>query len=250
MKKTILMTAMAALLLTGCKIERNVSRSLTMTESNYNPGRFVAIDVTGSPSVWYYQSDSLKVRVKGPEDLVDDVVVTKANGRLKIGMKDGIKLIDWGDTDDMIVEVWSPDLTDVTLTGSGGFKCRTDLDTDTLRLMVKGSGDMEFGNIVCDRLDVELTGSGDIDVKDARTQLASLYVKGSGDMEVRLQNTRQTNISLLGSGDIDVDFGNCQQADCSLRGSGDIELSGFLEHYSEQISGSGDIEKRNLTIRN
>ena len=247
--KKVLLAIVAVLSLTACIPERSVFVKEPHAEKQVSAKGFVAIDVAGSPTVRYQQADSTSVEVTGPESQVENITVRVENGRLKIGSKNDKSLLRMNSVDKVVVYVTSPDLIGVTLSGSGDFICETPLDTDTLKLLLRGSGDIDFASVLCDCLNAEVVGSGDVDVKQAQTQMASLRLTGSGDLDVRLKNTAQTSISLLGSGDIDVDFDNCRLVDCQLRGSGDIELSGQIEHLTKQKSGSGSIDKGKLTIK-
>ena len=245
----MLLACGAAMLLSGCVYEtRSVLSKEARVEQEMAVKDFVAIDISGSPTVTYEQGDSVRIVVSGPESQVKNISVYADGGRLKVTPKQKNSLLKMNSVSEVTVHVVSPDLVGVTLSGSGDFVCNTPLDTDTLTLLLRGSGDISIASVVCDRLIAELLGSGDIDVKQAQTQLASFSLTGSGDIDAKLRNTTRTDISLVGSGDIDIAFDKCREVDCQLRGSGDIELSGEIEHIKEQKSGSGDIDKGKLTL--
>ena len=61
---------------------------------------------------------------------------------------------------------------------------------------------------------------------------------------------QSTVLGLKGSGDISVNFGQgCKVVSCELHGSGDITLSGSVDRYSMQKSGSGEVDVDDLTTR-
>ncbi len=212
---------------------------------------FDKIEVVGSPSVHFFQADAYHVSVEGSEEAVKKIVTTVEDGTLVIRNKGkiGIFNVSFGDMGDVSVHVGSPDLTSVSLSGSGDFVCESDLDTDHMRISLRGSGDVTFGKIICDDCTTELVGSGDVTVKRLDALSSEISLIGSGDMEVSQWNVRDTDISLRGSGDITVHFGRgCQRVDCQLTGSGDICLDGEVEQMNKHKAGSGDIDTDKLII--
>ena len=137
----------------------------------------------------------------------------------------------------------------ISLNGSGDFISQQRIATDNMDINLRGSGDIDIADLICDRCDINLIGSGDIDLKRLEAQRASASLIGSGDIDLKLNNVLNTLLALKGSGDISADFEKgCKKVECELRGSGDISLKGNVEHFSKQKSGSGDIEYHKLTI--
>lgn len=212
---------------------------------------FERIDIYGSPTVYYTQADTFSIRVVGPEDMLDKIVTSVKDGTLSIRNKGkiGVVNISLHDAERLAVYVTSPDLVGVQLNGSGDFVSDQRVDTDNLAIVLRGSGDVHFRDIICDRCLTDLIGSGDVDIDQLEAQSSSATLVGSGDIDIRQQRVRDTDISLKGSGDIKVFFGDgCQQVSCRLVGSGDITLKGKIEHLNKQKSGSGDIDTDKLTI--
>lgn len=212
---------------------------------------FNRIEILGSPTVYYTQSDSFSVKVEGPERLVDNIITKVEDGILLIRNKGKIGMINinFGNLKDVVVYVKSPDLIGVLLSGSGDFICQNRIDTDEMSVVLRGSGDMTFNDILCDHCTAELTGSGDIDIQRLEALSSSVTLIGSGDVDVFQSNVQETDIMLRGSGDIAVRFdGDCKKVDCQLVGSGDISLRGKVERFSQQKSGSGDIDIDKLVI--
>ncbi|MBO4719873.1 MAG: DUF2807 domain-containing protein [Prevotella sp.] len=212
---------------------------------------FDKIEVYGSPSVYFFQADVFSVNVKGPEDKVDKIITTVEDGTLIIRNKGKIGMfnVSFGDMGGISVHVGSPDLTSVSLNGSGDFVCTGNLDTDHMRISLRGSGDMTFDKIICDDCVTELVGSGDIMLKRLDALSSEISLIGSGDVEVSQWNVRDTDISLRGSGDITVHFREgCKTVDCQLNGSGDIYLEGEVEQMNKHKIGSGDIDTDELVI--
>jgi hypothetical protein len=222
-----------------------------VTEVRQLPG-FEKIEISGSPTVYYTQGDSISVTVEGPEKGVERIMTEVDNGMLRIRNRGKMGVINFVTDEDggTTVRVCSPDLVGVTLNGSGDFVSQQRIDTDQMDIVLRGSGDITLKDLICDRCEVQLIGSGDIDLDRVETREVSAVLVGSGDIDLRLRNTISTYLSLKGSGDIDAQFSEgCKAVECELRGSGDINLEGEVSRFTKQQSGSGDVNVGKLTVR-
>lgn len=256
MKNMLLLASV--LLFASCTCSReNMKFSLSdnrpvVTEQRALKG-FEAIEITGSPTVYYQQADSFSVKVKGPQELVDCIITDVSSGTLSIRNrgKVGVFNIHWGDDTHLAVYVTSPDLVSVRVAGSGEFISQHPVDTDVMDISLKGSGDVEFAQLLCDRCNLELVGSGDATIHHLDTRQTDIALTGSGDVDVSQINAVATRICLRGSGDVDVNFGTgCGSVDADLHGSGDISLSGRVRSFTKQKHGSGDIDTDRLEVGN
>jgi DUF4097 and DUF4098 domain-containing protein YvlB len=153
------------------------------------------------------------------------------------------------DEDQAEIYVTSPDLVSVRLSGSGDFTSEKRVDTDQMDIVLRGSGDIAFTDLLCDDCHVELIGSGNIDIKRLEAKTSDATLVGSGDIDLDLWHVLSTRLSLKGSGDINADFNEgCQAVDCELRGSGDITLSGVVSRFSKHETGSGDVNVGELQM--
>lgn len=212
---------------------------------------FEKVEIIGSPTVYYSQADSFSVRVTGPGNIVDNIITDVDGGTLVIRNKGkmGVVNVNFGNSNKLAVYVTSPDLVGVLVSGSGDFVSGERIDTDIMDVRLKGSGDVKFADILCDRCDVEIVGSGDVDIKRLDTREASATLIGSGDVDIRMMNATSTHLQLRGSGDIDIDFmSGCGSVDAELLGSGDISLKGRVKTLNKQRRGSGDIDTDKLRI--
>jgi hypothetical protein len=256
MKTKYFLFAILALWLMSCSCGReNISFALgddspKITESRSLRG-FECIEVFGSPTVYYQQADSFSVMVKGPQKLVDHILTEVENGKLTIRNRGKLGLfnVSLGGDNQLAVYVTSPDLVSVSLLGSGDFISEKAIDTDVMNINLKGSGDIQFADLLCDRCNLELVGSGDASIRNLDTRETNITLIGSGDVKVRQQNATATRIVLRGSGDVDVDFASgCGSVDAQLVGSGDIDLRGRVQSMQQHKSGSGDIDADHLKV--
>ncbi len=213
---------------------------------------FEKIEINGSPTVYYTQADSFSVKVTGSSESVEAMITEVDHGTLIIRNrgKVGIFNVVLSDDDQAAVYVNSPDLISVCLNGSGDFISNYQVDTDNLDIVLRGSGDIRFENIICDKCQIDLVGSGDIGISRIEAKDLSATLVGSGDIRLHERNVQSTDLRLKGSGDIDADFDHgCKEVNCELHGSGDITLSGSVDRYSMQKSGSGEVDVDDLSIR-
>jgi len=218
-----------------------------------NLAGFEEIEISGSPRVCYTQADSFSVCVKGTQEAVDNILTEVDGKTLSIRNRGKIKLVNisFDDYNTLTVYVTSPDLTSIRLNGSGDFEAKGRVDTDKMDIVLRGSGDIDMKDIICDRCGVELIGSGDISLGKLDAVKASAMLVGSGDVTLGLLHVKDTYLSLKGSGDINADFKEgCGAVECELRGSGDISLKGAVQQINQHKSGSGDIDIDRLTVQN
>ena len=212
---------------------------------------FEEIEIYGSPRVCYTQADCFSVCVKCTQEAVDNLLTDVEGKTLSIRNRGKIKLVNisFDENNSLTVYVTSPDLTGIRLNGSGDFEAKGRVDTDKMDIVLRGSGDIDMKDIICDRCGVELIGSGDISLGSLDAIKASATLIGSGDVSLGLLHVKATYLSLKGSGDINADFKEgCGAVECELRGSGDISLKGKVQKFSQHKSGSGDIDINRLTV--
>ena len=231
MKKKILFAVLALVAVSSCTRAFVKKDRSDMAEERRSLTGFERIELLGSLDVKYHQADSFSVMVKAPKSVIDLVETRVEGNKLVARIKGSGRAINlrMADGDDVTVYVTSPDFLGIELKGSGDFDCHGLLDTDTLDVAVQGSGDVEFGRIVCDRLNVSLTGSGDVQANQVTAQ--------------------QTEIELVGSGDVELAFDKSGTVVSQLVGSGDIELRGDIRELKQQKRGSGDINTKRLVVR-
>lgn len=227
-------------------------------------GYFSKVDASGSADIEFVQGKERAMRIVGPKQYVDNIVVEKKGETLYISYKSNsvISFIDG----DVTLYIYSPDLTEVNLRGSVSFDVKGALDTDNLKVSVMGSGEADFDSIVCDAINFEVRGSGDIGAKriDTKNAVANVFgsgdldfdflkadnvqfaVSGSGDLDAMLSQVKTMQLNVVGSGDMDIKAQNCGVANCTAAGSGSITLSGTMRDVVKNVTGSGDIDTSNL----
>lgn len=248
-KKSIIMLALAlALGATQAKAQ--------MEEQTVAVDNFDKISLTGNIDVIFSQGSKTSVVIVGNRKDIDKVEAEVKGSTLFISTKTekknvgGVTVKTTKFIDEVKVKVASKDLKEVKITGNGDFKATTDIKTDNLNLNVSGSGDLEFKKVTADAAKATIAGSGDISIKKLDTKNLNTSIAGSGEIEIDNVTDRcdVAQLSIAGSGDMKMKFEGCRDLRCKIAGSGEMELKGKVGDYSSAISGSGEIDKRELTI--
>ena len=230
MKQTLILAC--AVLLTSCHAvirTHDSGERVEVKDRVVSVNTFERVDVAGSFSVSYRQTDSCTIRVQAPEDVLEELDIRSDGNTLRIGVRD--RLLDFSfkpNLNKVKVFLTSPDLIEVQTAGDVEFKSEGNLDTDNLQLSVAGVGKMDFNNVICDAIDSEIAGSGGIFVKNLTTGTASFEIAGSGD--------------------IGVHFVQGKKAKVQIAGSGNVKLSGRVKKYEQDIAGLGNIDTKDLIV--
>ena len=220
MKRSILLiVAMAMLALGSCAAEISRSANKKTVTRNVKTAPFTSISMYGSMDVHYTQGNTTKIKVQTDETTMKYLEVKSDGKKLVIKLKSPTwRMFGSGDID---IYITSPDLTGVSISGSGDFEAERRVDTDDMTISIAGSGDVDFNDLICNSVKTS--------------------IKGSGDVEIDRLNTAKAKFSIAGSGDISVKNANIAYAKCSIAGSGDISLRGKIKSLDEDVAGSGTV---------
>lgn len=241
--------ASIALSVTSCgNIAPNGKRGPEITV-NKTVNYFDKITVNIPCDVYFTQGDTTSVMIVGQQETVNKVDIDNRDGGLNIGGKHSLGILDFFGNGKLAIHITSPDLVGVVLNGSGDFTARGNIDSDTLEIGVYGSGDMNFDNVICDKMTTTLRGTGNITVGRLECASSSIDLAGTGDITVNHRYVEATDVNLRGTGDVDVNFDNCGSATCNIYGVGDITVTGSLKFFEHHVRGTGDIHYDGVNIR-
>lgn len=207
----------------------NVEKTIPMTDS------FDKISSTGSMEVIYAQGSKHTVKIIGTAEDVEKVKVKVKNGKLSIEPETstrklgGVTITTTSFKDDVKIKVTSPKLCSVNIIGSGDFTANGTIKTEELNLDIAGSGDINIKKVVTSKLKASIAGSGDIDIDN---------VSECGNI----------TLTVAGSGEIDAYLNNCKNVRCNVAGSGEIKVKGKVTNYYSSVAGTGEIDRRELTV--
>lgn len=218
--------AVSALVLTGACGSLQNGKQITSVR---HARAFERIDIKAACNVEFVQADSFAVSVTGEEAAVNNIVTVFSDNTLRIGMKNNGLNVDLSRRKALpMVRVSSPDLIGINMEGAGKFRVQQPLDTDTLTVYLKGMGEVDLGQVICDEFHSTLLGMGNVEVAGLTARHSTLRLRGVGDVDVKF-----------------VDGGT---ANCMLEGVGKINLSGTLGRLQQTLRGTGDIDTSDLRL--
>ncbi len=138
---------------------------------------------------------------------------------------------------DIIVHLDLPELSSVSVRGSGDVTSEDQFDADKMELEVSGSGNLK---LIVNAMNVNatITGSGDMELMGMCQQFTSL-INGSGDIKAGDLQCARAKADIVGSGDIDLHVTDVLEA--NVTGSGNIDYKGDPPSVTKNVTGSGKI---------
>lgn len=172
---------------------------------------FDSVDILMEGDVEIRKSDRYEIVIEGHANQLEDLKTRVSNGKLKIYSDRCFKSTDFN------FIVYTPELSEVKLSGSGDAWVRDEFSAHDMEFNVSGSGKIRaaaesavkvkarisgsgslFLEGVCDTFEAELSGSGKIQAFGLVSNMANCNISGSGNMEIFVTTTLNANIS--GSG--------------------------------------------------
>jgi hypothetical protein len=176
-------------------------------------GTFGGIELAGSNIVNVHVGGKPSVVVHADDNLISRVTTKVQDGRLVVGNTPG----SFSTKSPMRVEIRTPSLSDLRLTGSGIVSV-SGIDTRSLAVMLAGSGVLRASGAAT-KLDVTLAGSGDAQLQQLVAKDVHAVVAGSG--RILVTATRSLDASVPGSGAV-VYAGNPAHVTTSVTGIGAV----------------------------
>lgn len=202
----------------------------------YQLADFAEVTSVGSHDVIITQGEAFSVRAEGPSNRIDDLEAVVEDGRLVIQPREGGPKIRLTGHDDVTFHVTMPQVTQITLAGSG------DVTVDRVQgasfaALVEGSGQIEINDAAVGQADLRVTGSGDLVVSGTASE-TRITVEGSGEVDADGLSTTTGTITITGSGEAALDVSD--QAEVVITGSGDVDITGAAQCLVT-TQGSGDV---------
>lgn len=233
---------------TGIKIFKfngvNVVGNCTEKGIDYSEERkmssFDKLECSGPYNVYYVQSKESKVLVEGKKEDVEKLITKVSGSTLSVKLEDGkyYSLV-------LRVTVYSPDLVNVSKSGSGNFVDDKGHKSDSdLHYSSAGSCTFKLDELSCGEFKVSKSGSGKVECGSLKCNGASFSSAGSGRVEIKqFESKSDVDFKISGSGHVDIEK-MCVDGDLGLRisGSGRMNFNGEVKGVVDaSISGSGNI---------
>ena len=171
----------------------------------------------GTSSDVYITPGDFEVRMEGPKDDLDRMVLNVDDGQLNIGRKSGNW--NWSSGGGIKVYVSMPTIRAISIGGSGNVEVTEAFEQlGDLKISIGGSGDVDFKGQMAKEVKISVAGSGDVDASELGAASCKVSIAGSGG--VKIGEVDQLKVSVAGSGD--VRYKGSPAIDKSIIGSGDV----------------------------
>jgi len=206
---------------------------------NFPVGAFTEIEATGPYDVTVRTGSAPSVSAKGPQKVLDHMVVEVKGGKLSIHPeKDNSWFhhgINYRGKVELVVTV--PSLTAATLAGAGDMHIDK-VQGNEFKGTLAGAGGLHVDNIQVQSLEFTIAGAGDAKLGQGSTQSADYSIAGAGDVDAKGITSTTAKVSIAGSGSVSAHASAA--ADVSIMGAGDVDISGGGK-CSVHKMGAGDV---------
>ncbi len=214
MKYHLMLFAALLLMISSCSKNRLKGEGGTISETR-TVTAFNSIECNGSNEVRIYRDSVFRVVVTGYQNLVGVYESNVSGGKLQLGYDDKYFNVR---NDNISVEVYTPELVNVALNGSGNVRINSGFE-GVFGGEINGSGNMYLSGGDFTRATYRISGSGNISARNAVADTAYATISGSGNIEFTVVNYLVARIS--GSGNID--YWGSPVADMDISGSGRVK---------------------------
>jgi len=195
---------------------------------------FEKIHISGSAKVRFHESQEYQVSVTVDSNL-DEYTEVYVNGNvLNIKPKNGFTC----SFTKLLVDVYCPVVTGVSVSGSGHFEGIDTIITPVFTVDISGSGKIG-GTFECGTFSAKIAGSGKI-TAGGNSKHSNFSISGSGSFFGDTLSVNTAVVKISGSGNAYVNVTDSLKADIS--GSGAIYYRGNPQ-VDSKISGSGRVKK-------
>lgn len=205
------------------------------TVKDFKVADFKRIEAAGPYDVTVTTGSAASVRVEGPQNVLDRLVVEVKGDQLRI-YRDKGRNIQWG-RNSVKIAVTVPELHGATLAGSGTIEVDK-VTADTFKGSIAGSGDLSIAEVAVKSLEIEIAGSGSA-AANGRADKAKYGIAGSGEVDVSKLQSRDIELTIAGSGSISAKATGTVTGE--IMGSGEVRVTGGAKCTVEKM-GSGSID--------
>ena len=210
---------------TACaKVALTTKNTITASDKiitkSFDIDNFKSVTAPSIVDVVYTQNAGPSIaKIEAPDNIMQYVSAEVNGSNLIVTLKDAPNI----NTNNKSIKCYvnSPELSEVTLSGTGDFNCTT-LNTDRMFLNVSGTGDIEIDRLECTTLTATVGGTGDIEIDNLQATSVTASIGGTGDIELK---------------------GRVTNADFNIGGTGDIKAQKLIaDNVNAHAGGTGDIE--------
>lgn len=206
---------------------------------NFPVGAFTEIEAAGPYDVTVRTGTAPSVSAKGPQKVLDHMVVEIDGGKLKIHPEKDNSWFHRGTHYRGKVElvVTVPSLEAATLAGAGDMRIDK-VQGNSFKGTLAGAGGLHVDNIQVQSLEFTIAGAGDAKLGQGAVQSADYSIAGAGDIDAKGITSTTAKVSIAGSGSVSTNATGA--ADVSIMGAGNVDIGGGAK-CSVHKMGAGDV---------
>ena len=219
---------------------------------------FDRINLMVPANLYVSQGDTNSFSIEGDDNLLEEIETDLDGTFLEIELKNSVKCLN--PTQEINIWVTMKEVKELAVSGSGNIVGETAFETDSLEMRVSGSGKISNDNqIKADSLELRISGSGDVDLDvvsktittrisgsgnvalEGVTEIHEFQVSGSGELNAYDLDTQKSVLGVSGSGKAELKVS--EELEINIAGSGNVKYKGAPEKVTQNVSGSGSVEK-------
>jgi Putative auto-transporter adhesin, head GIN domain len=228
----IILSAAAATLM-ACNVASVEGNGDVKRESRSLSG-YTEIELSLPGEVEVRQGASFSFAVEAESNLLELIETKVSGGTLMI--KSSKNMVN---TKNIRYYITMPSLEEVEIKGSGSMTVPDIFSPKNLEIEVTGSGKF-VGNFIAGKVEVDVTGSGKVTLGGSAEEL-EVDVTGSGMMDAQEMQAKEVSVEVAGSGSVLCHPVEVLKAD--IAGSGVVKYKGNPHRITQDVAGSGKIEK-------
>ena len=237
MKKLSVVLLSVALIVFFGSCRKVVGDGPTVTETRA-VANFTSVSSSISADVFYKQDPVFKVEITAQQNILNVIETNLVNNELVIKIRNGVRV---RSHENIVVNISSPSVNGLKISGSGNFMVPDSIVTDNLNLTLSGSGNIKLHKLLASAVDANISGSGNIAIANGVVTTEKLRISGSGDIDV--SNVAATYVTTATSGSGKTDVNASESLDVTISGSGSVFYTGN-PIINTHISGSGKVIHR------
>jgi hypothetical protein len=202
---------------------------------------FTEVSMRVPGKLYIQQGDVQKVTIDAKSSTLNDII-TEVNDRALI-IRFPAKNYLWKtfDPGSIIIHVTIPEISRLTVSGSGDIIGEGTLSALIMDVIISGSGNINLTDLKVDRIKTIISGSGNINLKGSK--VASEFsgtISGSGNIKAQNLEAEKVKVTISGSGNCSVRSNG--QCNVRIAGSGSFLYSGNPS-IDSTIAGSGNVKE-------
>lgn len=206
-----------------------------VTDKTYT-GNIDQIQVSTSINAEVIKSDTEKVVISAPSDIMEFVKVDNNGGKVRVyvnsGYGNGIS------TKNVKAKIYVKDFTQLSANSSADIKVNDTFTQDKVEVYVSSSGSIDVSNLEANDFKIDVSSSGDFSGKIWAVNL-NAYASSSGDVNI-YGKAKNATLDANSSGDIKATELMIENANLSASSSGNVTTS-VSRSLTANASSSGDV---------